>query len=390
MEFGFTEEQERFRREVRDFLEEELAKGSFEVRDDAWVIGYSPQFSRKLGERGWIGLTWPVEYGGRGLSYLDRLIYTEEVLRYGSPVGAHWFAERQIGPSILAYGTDEQKEKFLPRIIRGELIFGLGLSEPEAGSDLASVRTLALERDDCYVINGQKVWTRGAPHADYIYLVVRTDPDAPKHRGISEVIVDMETPGITVSPLLFMTGQHHHNEVFFDDVRVPKTSLIGEKNRGWYQIARQLDYERSGMERLMSNYPLFKNIVGFAKETQRDGRPLSKDPLVRQKLAELQVGFEMGRLLIYQVAWYLSQGIVPNYQAAMAKTYCTEFCQRLASTAMQILGPYGQLRPGSKWIPFLPGATETYMFSPGYTIQAGTSEILRNIIATRGLELPAG
>ena len=390
MEFGFSEEQERFRKEVRDFLEGELEKGSFEAEDDAWVIGYSPEFSRRLGERGWIGLTWPREYGGGGLSYLDRLIYTEEVLRYGAPVGAHWFAERQIGPSILAYGTEEQKEEFLPRITQGELIFGLGLSEPEAGSDLASVRTLALEKDDCYVINGQKVWTSGAHHSDYVYLVVRTDPDAPKHRGISEFIVDMKTPGISVRPLLFMTGKHHHNEVFFDDVRVPKTSLIGEKNRGWYQIARQLDYERSGMERLMSNYPLFRNIVEYARATLRDGRPLSQDPLVRQKLAELHVGFEVGRLLIYQVAWFLSQGVVPNYQTAMAKAYCTEFCQRLASTAMQILGPYGQLRPGSKRIPFLPGATETYMFSPGYTIQAGTSEILRNIIATRGLGLPAG
>jgi alkylation response protein AidB-like acyl-CoA dehydrogenase len=250
---------------------------------------------------------------------------------------------------------------------------------------LASVQTTALEEGDWFVINGQKVWTTGAHLADFCYLVVRTDPNAPKkHRGISELIVDMKSPGITVRPLIDITGAHDLNEVFFDNVHVPKKMLIGQKNRGWYQIASQLDYERSGIERVMSNYPLFMDIIKLAKE-----KGLGKDPLIRHKLTQLSIEFEVGRLLCYRVAWLLSQGIVPNYEAAMAKAFCTEFEQRLANVASQILGLYGQLMPGSE-VSLLKGrVARAYLCSPAYTIQAGTSEILRNIVATRGLGLPS-
>ncbi|MFQ5827389.1 MAG: acyl-CoA dehydrogenase family protein, partial [Dehalococcoidia bacterium] len=250
MDFKLTEEQERFRQEIRGFLEEEMKAGTFQPTPDAWLEGFSPEFSRKIAQRGWIGLTWPRQYGGQERSYLDRLIYTEEVLRYGAPVCAHWPGDRQVGPSLIHYGTEEQRQEFLPQIIRGEMFFCLGMSEPEAGSDLASLRTRAEEKEDCFVINGQKVWTGSAHLADYVYLVVRTDPDVAKHKGISEFIVDMKTPGIEVRPLVDLVGMHHLNEVYFDNVRVPKSALIGQKNNGWYQIAAQLDYERSGMERL--------------------------------------------------------------------------------------------------------------------------------------------
>jgi alkylation response protein AidB-like acyl-CoA dehydrogenase len=385
MDFRFTPEQEALREEVRRFLDEELPRESLEIKEDNWVNGFSPRFSRKLGQRGWIGMTWPPQYGGQGKSYLDRLIVTEELLRRGAPVFAHWLGDRQVGPAILAYGSEEQKREFLPRICRGEIVFCIGMSEPEAGSDLASLQTRAVEEGEDFIINGQKVWTSGAQHADYCYLVARTDPTVAKHRGISEFIVDMKLPGITVRPLEDLTGQYHLHEVFFDNVRVPRTALIGTKNRGWYQIASQLDYERSGIERLMSNYPLFQELLELARE-----KGWTRNPVVRHKLAELMVEFEVGRLLIYRVAWLLSQGVVPNYEAAMAKFFGTEFEQRLADAITRILGLYGQLLPGSPRALLSGRAARAYLYSPAYTIQGGTSEILRNIVALRGLGLPGG
>jgi len=391
MDFRFTDEEVEFRKEVRDFLEGELRNSSFEVHSDAWLCGFSPEFSRKMGEKGWIGLCWPKEYYGKGKSYIYRLVLTEELLRCGAPAAAHWFGDRQMGPSLIRHGSAEQKEYFLPRIARGEAYFGIGMSEPDVGSDLASVKTRAVEDGDDYVIDGQKVWTSGAHYVDYLYLVARTDPDAPKHKGISEFIVDMKLPGIEVRPLVDMTGAHHYNEVFFNNVRVPKRMLVGEKNRGWYQIAAQLDFERSGIERLMTNYPLYRDLIEYVKNTKRRGAPLAEERVVRHKLADLQVQYEVGRLLTYRVVWVLDQGRLPNYEAAMAKAFCTEFEQRLAMVATQIPGTYGQLRQGSKCVPpeFRESATESYLFSPGYSIQGGTSEILKNIVALRGLGLPA-
>jgi alkylation response protein AidB-like acyl-CoA dehydrogenase len=390
MEFRFTEEQENLRQEIRQFLEEELKNGNFEVHCDAWMGGYSPEFSRKIGQRGWIGLCWPREWYGQGKSYMDRMVLTEEIVRYGAPAAAHWFADRQMGPSIIRYGSDEQKEYFLPRIARGELVFGIGMSEPEAGCDLASLRTKATEDGDSYILNGQKVWTSGAHHIDYLYLIARTDPEAPRHRGISEFIVDMHLPGIEVRPLIDMTGGHHYNEVFLDNVRVPRSSMVGEINHGWYQIAEQLDYERSGVERLMTNYPIYQDLIEYAKQTNHGGKPLAEQPTVRNRLADLTVRYEVGRLLTYRVAWVLDQGRPPTTEAAMAKAFCTSFEQYMVHVATQLPGLYGQLRQGSKWIPpaFRESAVESYLFSPGYTIQGGTSEILKNITAIRGLQLP--
>ncbi|MDH5406727.1 MAG: acyl-CoA dehydrogenase family protein, partial [Candidatus Aminicenantes bacterium] len=258
MDFRLSEEQEKFRQEARDFLEGEIKQGLWEPSCDAWIMGHDPQFSKRVAQRGWIGLTWPKEHGGQGRSYVDRLILTEEMLRYGAPAACHWFADRQIGSAIVHYGTEEQKRELLPMILKGEAYVGLGMSEPDAGSDLASLKTRAVEDGDYYVIDGQKTWTSGGSHMNWIYLVARTDPDAPKHRGISEFFFEISLPGINVQPIVDITGGVHFNEVFFDGVRIPKKCLIGEKNRGFYQILNQLDYERSGMERLMANYPLFE------------------------------------------------------------------------------------------------------------------------------------
>ena len=388
MDFKFTDEQEAFRQEVRSFLEEELSKGTFEPGCDGWIQGYSPEFTKKVAEKGWIGLTWPTEYGGGGRSNIDRLILTEEMLRYGAPAACHWFADRQIGRAVLAYGTDEQKKELLPLILKGEAYVGLGMSEPEAGSDLASLKTRAVEDGDYYVIDGQKMWTSCARFMTHVYLVARTDPDAPKHRGISEFVIDAGLPGITIRPTIDITGSEAWGEVFYDNVRVHKKYLIGEKNRGFYQILNQLDYERAGLERLMGNYPLFDAIVKFTKETEQDGKPLCEDTLIRQKLAQLQVEFEIGRLLTYRVVLVMDEGRAPNVEAAMAKAYCTTFEQRLASVATDILGLYGQLLAESKWAPILGMAPHSYLGSKGYSLQAGTTEVLKNVVATRGLGLP--
>jgi alkylation response protein AidB-like acyl-CoA dehydrogenase len=384
MDFGFTEKQNKFRQEVRHFLEEEIKKGYWKPACDAWIQGFDPAFTKRVAQRGWIGLTWPKEYGGQGLSYIDRLILTEEMLRYGAPAACHWFADRQIGGSIVTYGTDEQKRELLPKIIAGEAYIGLGMSETEAGCDLASLQTRAIEDGDCYIINGQKTWTSGGSFVNYFYLLARTDPEAPKHRGISEFIIPADLPGINRIPMIDITGTEAWNDVFFDGVRVPKKCLIGEKNHGFLQALQQLDYERSGMERLMGNYPLFDAIVQFTKENK-----LSQESVIRNKLAQLRIEFEVGRLLIYRVALVMDEGRAPNREAAMSKAYSTAFEQRLAKAAMEVLGPYGQLVSDSKLAPVRGLAVHSYLASKGYSLQAGTSEILKNILATRGLGLPS-
>ena len=388
MDFEFTEEQNRFRKEVRDFLEGELKQGNFQPACDAWIQGFSPEFTKKVAERGWIGLTWPKEHGGQGRSHMDRFILAEEMLRYGAPAALHWMSDRQIGGSILTYGTEEQKQEYLPKIVKGETYFALGMSEPETGSDLASLKTRAVEDGDEFVIDGQKMWTSLAEYMNYIYLLVRTDPEAPRHRGISELIFKADRPGITVKPTIDITGTVAWGEVFYDGVRVPKSSLIGEKNRGFYQVVNQLAYERSGLERLMGNYALFDAIIQFVKETKRNGKPMSQDALIRDKLAQLEVEFEIGRLLTYRVALVIDGGRAPAIEAAMAKAYCTDFAQKLATLATDMLGLYGQLLAESKWAPIFGMAPHSYLGSKGYSLQAGTSEILRNIVATRGLGLP--
>jgi alkylation response protein AidB-like acyl-CoA dehydrogenase len=384
MDFGFTEDQNKFRQEVRNFLEDEIKKGYWEPACDAWIQDFNPEFTKRVAQRGWIGLTWPKEHGGQGLGYIDRLILTEEMLRYGAPAACHWFADRQIGGSIVTYGTEEQKRELLPKIIGGEAFIGLGMSEPGAGSDLASLQTRAIEDGDDYIINGQKTWTSGGSFVNYFYLLARTDPEAPKHRGISEFIIPADLPGIKRIPMIDITGTEAWNDVFFDEVRVPKKCLIGEKNRGFLQALHQLDYERSGMERLMGNYPLFEAIIQFTKENN-----LSQESVIRNKLAQLQIEFEVGRLLIYRVALVMDEGRAPNWEAAMSKAYSTSFEQKLASAAMEVVGPYGQLIGDSKLVPVRGLAAHSYLGSKGYSLQAGTSEILKNILAIRGLGLPS-
>ena len=384
VDFKLTPAHEAFREEIRGFLRLELPAERRSVREDGWVVGFSRAFSEKLGKRGWLGLTWPREYGGQGRSVLERLILTEELLRAGAPVAAHWLGDRQVGPSILRFGTAEQRREILPRITAGAIVFCVGLSEPNAGSDAAAVITRAVEDGDGFVIRGQKIWTSFAHQADYCYLVARTDASGPKHKGISEFIVPMTTPGITVRPLLDMTGEHHFNEVFFEDARVPRTALIGQKDRGWYQIAVQLDHERGGIERVLSNWPLLEDALAALR-----GSAVLRDPVMRDRLAGLRVDLEIARLMVYRIAWLADHGRVPNVEAAVAKSFGTELEQRIAETVaglfqMSALGLAGTARAA------LGGrVARAQLYAPAYTIQGGTSNILRSIIAHRGLGLPA-
>ena len=384
MDFRLTAAQEALREEVRAFLGATLPRYQSEPPSDAWMVGFSREFSREFAARGWIGYTWPARYGGREGSYLERLVITEECLRAGAPVAAHWMSDRQIGPALLAYGNEEQRAEFLPKIARAEVVFCIGMSEPNAGSDLASLKTRAVEDGDFFVVDGHKIWTSGAHEADFCYLVARTDPAAPKHKGISELLVDMRAPGITIRPVVDLTGKHHFNEVFFEGVRVHRRYLVGEKNRGWYQIASQLDYERSGMERLLSNWVVHRAVRAFATEAG-----LTADPVLRDKLARLEIELEIGRWMIYRVAWLLTQGVVPNRESATTKAFSTDVEQRVAEVAGEVLGPYAALMPGSRAAKLAGRVARAILFSPAYTIQGGTSQVLRNIIALRALGLPA-
>jgi hypothetical protein len=389
MDFEFTAEQNAFRQEVRGFLEDEIKNGAFRPMCDGWIKGFSPDFSKKIAVKGWLGVTWSQKYGGLGRSHVDRFILTEEILRHGAPAAYHWVAEWQIGRVIYTLGTPEQKQEMLPKILKGEVCFGLGMSEPGAGSDLASLKTRAVEDGDYYIINGQKMWTSSASHVTHIYLMARTDPAAPKQKGISNFIIDRATPGVTIRPTIDMTGVEAWGEVFLDNVRVHKKNLVGEKNRGFYYVLNQLDYERVGMEWLMGNYPLFEAIIRFSKETKRNGKPISEDPLIRNRLAQLQVEFEVGRLLMYRAAQVMDKGKAPNVEAAIAKPFCNSFEKHLAGTAVDILGLYGQLSEESKFAPLMGMAPQSLLAAKGASLQGGTDEVLKGIVATRGLGMPS-
>ena len=287
MEFAFTPDEEAFRQEVRAFLKEELTGHDIERggSPDRWQA--YRDFIKKLADRGWLTLAWPKEAGGQGASHMMQLVYNEEMALHDAP--ATDLGSDRVGPTIMLYGTDEQKQRFLPPIVRGEAVWCQGFSEPSSGSDLASLEMRATQDGDDFLINGSKIWTSLAHFAEWIILLARTDPDAPKHKGISYFLVDMKTPGIEVRPLVDMLGRHQFNQVFFDNVRVPRDSLLGELNRGWYVATATLDFERSGIQRVIGSMRTYEQLVAYAHETMRNGRPLLAEPLIRHQLADLHV-----------------------------------------------------------------------------------------------------
>ena len=364
MDFAWTPEQVALRQQAREVAADAVAR--FGRTNDSWINGFSSEFAKELAALGWIGLTWPEEFGGGGRPPIDRLIIGEELIAAGAPIAAMWFADRQMGPTLIAFGRPDQQQAFLPGILAGESTWSIGMSEPEAGSDLASLKTTARNDGDEWVIDGQKIWTSFGAVADYCYLICRTSTDGPPHQGISEIIVPMDTPGIDVRPITDMTTNRHFCEVFFDGVRVPTTNLVGTEGGAFKQTMRQLEHERGGIDRLVSNHALYRIAVERAD---------TADPLVRQSIAALETAYRIGRILVAREV--LRQA--PAGFSAATKCFCTEHEWRVAQFVAGVLGPEATL-----WS----DVTAGLMYAPGYTIMGGTSNVMRNILGERVLGLP--
>lgn len=391
MEFKFSPEDEEFRKQLREFVQQELPsdwEGGGRWPEE-WNWEQTRQMRQSLAEKGWLTMHWPEEYGGQDASPVRSAIYNEELAYMRAP-GRDIFGVRMLGPTLMIHGSEEQKQTHLPPIARGEVQWCQGYSEPESGSDLASLSTRAVRDGDDYIINGAKIWTTLAHRADWIMCLARTDPDAPKHRGISFILVDMKTPGVEVRPIVNMSGGHEFNQVIFDNVRVPRRNVVGEENRGWYVAVTLLDFERSGIDYSAMSRRLLDEIREYATERQQNGQSLVKAPWVRNLLADRYIETEVARLMAYNVAYMQGEGLVPNREASMSKVFGSETLQRTTMAGMEILGPYGILGRDEKWAPLSGRMQEHWMISFSHKIAAGTSEVQRNIIAGRGLGLPRG
>jgi len=390
MDFRFTPEEEAFRAEVREFLRAELPPGWEEQFDTETEMGadaqseFAKQFNKKLAARNWLALPWPKEYGGLGASVMQQVVFNEEMAYAGAPTGFN-MGVAWVGPCLMIYGTEEQKRRFLPRITSLEDVWCTLYSEPGAGSDLASLQTRAVRDGDEWVINGQKIWTSGAHRSNWGWLAARTDPNAPKHKGISMFVVPMDAPGITIRPLINMAGGHGFNEVFFENVRIPADYLVGQENQGWYQLAVALDFERSSIAGSARARRFWEDLLRFAKENPSFGR---REVVLR--LVEVGIEIDIAKFLSYRVASLQQAGKIPNYEATIAKLFSSELGQRLARTGMDLLGLYGQLHPKSKWARLKGRVERYYQLSVAETIAGGTSEVIRSVAAIRGLGLPRG
>lgn len=366
------------RTQVRDFLQREIDAGTFEPGLGPGLNRHSPDFSRKCGEQGFIGMTWPEEYGGHQHSFLERYVVTEELLAVGAPVWAHWVADRQSGPVLLRYACEEVRRDILPKIVRGECYFCIGMSEPDSGSDLFAARSKAEPTDGGWRINGRKSWTSNAHRSHYMIALLRTSPPSEDDRrhGLSQFLIDMQTPGITVTPIINMTGNHDFNEVVFDDVLVPENHLIGEIDMAWKQATSELAYERSGPERFLETITVLYALIDLAAANPGERLTEGIGRLVAQ-LATL-------RNMSLSVAGMLEAGELPEIEAALVKDLGTNWEQALPAKARD-LAPTGQSNAGNR-MSFDQTLAYATLIAPKLTIQGGTREILRGIIA-RGLGL---
>lgn len=365
------------RAEVRVFLREELASGGFEPECDSWLRGYDPTFARKLGERGWLGMTWPKRYGGGERSPRERYVVIEELLAAGAPVAGHWIAERQVGSSILRHGTEEQKQRLVPPIARGESIFGACYSEPDVGSDLASVKARAQRVDGGWSLSGTKVWTSQGHHADHLFVLCRTsDGGGVKQRGLSMLIVEMPAKGLTVRPIRLLTGEHHFNEMIFEGVEVPDSMVLGAEGDGWKIVTGDLAMERSGPERFMSTAPLLREMIRRAAGLPGDSR-------LQIAIGELVSRFWALRSMSIGVAALMEQGHEPAVEAALVKDLGTRFEGDVAHAARQLFPMIPSLDSADPLENF---AAQSILHAPAFTLRGGTNEVLRGIVA-RGLGL---
>jgi acyl-CoA dehydrogenase len=370
----------RLRGEVRDFLAAERGAGAFEPRCDSWLAGWDEEFSRRLGARGWLGMTVPEEYGGHGRSALERYVVTEEVLAAGAPVAAHWVADRQTAPALLRYGSPGLRQRYLPAIARGECYFAIGLSEPDVGSDLAATATSAVrvegdgEGGGGWELTGTKVWTSGAHRAHAFVVLARSSPPEgrDRHVGLSQFVVELDAPGVTIRPIRLLSGEHHFNEVVLDRVRVGEEMVLGRVGEGWRQITAELAFERSGPERFLSTFPLLSALVGYLA-----GRPDPQRAAARRELGVLVSRLWTLRRLSLSVAGALDRGEVPEVAAALMKDLGTRLENEITDAA-RLLGGVAP-DPAAAGLPGL--LADAVLHAPGFTLRGGTSEILRGVVA---------
>lgn len=396
MNFEFSEEDKSFRKEVIHFAESELLP-HWNEEAVCWPGGYGTMpifdakykefcddFLGKLGSRGWLSLSWPRVYGGRGSMMKHGIV--QDVLGYFMAPNGN-AATLMVAPTILKFGSDKMKEEWLSRIALGKHQFWMGYSEPNAGSDVRNVYTRAVKEGDHYIVNGEKVWASGAHLSDHAWLLVRTGEKDSGHQGLSLLIVDNHSEGITIRPVKNICGIYSFDEVFFNDVRVPQENLVGEEGKGFYYIMNALQYERvilsiGGFRRVMDE------LINFAKTKVLYGKPLSKHTIIRNKIAEMAIEVETLYGLYWRSIWQIDKGELSEVLLSALKLFSTELGQKIAGAGMEILGLYGQLERGSKWAPLRGWLSLGYLDSVSGPIGAGTSEIQRNIIATRGLGLP--
>ena len=403
MDWTDTPEQAAFRNEVRSLIADRLPRhyqmprdASMEAgwdadrkSDDPKRVAVAREWASALAERGWIAPHWPKEYGGAGLSPMEQFIYRSEMAEASAPsVGGS--GVQMLGPMLIVHGTPEQKQQHLSGILSGDVIWAQGYSEPGSGSDLASLQTRAVHDGDEYVINGQKIWTSGAQFSDRLFVLARTDPDAPKHRGISFLLLDQKTPGISVRPLINMGWEHGFNETFFEDVRVPLSNRVGEENRGWYVGMTLLDFERSNITGAIDTRRSLKGLRDYVQTDEGAARSrLSGLSALRGELADRFIETEVLFNFSFRIISMQDAGLIPNYEASTSKLFNSELLQRSSNTAMKIFGLHSGLWERDR-APLRAQFTRTYVSSVSATIAAGTSEVQRNIIATRGLGLPRG
>ena len=394
MDFKLTPEQEALRKEFDDFFREEMkhAPPEFEhggrgtSTEEGWK--FHLEMAKKLGAKGWISRAWPKEYGGQDAPIIEQMIFNEVRAYHGAP-GVDMFGIGMLAPTLMVAGSDEQKKRFLPPIGRGEAMWCQGWSEPNAGSDLASLTTKAVREGDHYIINGQKIWTSSAHRADWSFMLARTDPTQRRSRGISFFLVDMKSPGVTTRLIENMDRSYTFNEVFFDDVKVLVENRVGEENQGWAVTRQTMNFERSNVGRFAEIGRTLELLIKYVKETKRDGKPLAENPLVRQKIAQLAVDNEAGRALAFRIAWEQTKGglVMAAYMASAAKVYGSELSQRVAYVGCELMGMHSQIE--EKGLAPIGGRfAHDYQNCCGMNIAAGSSEVQRNLIAWVGLGLP--
>jgi acyl-CoA dehydrogenase len=368
---------EKLRAEVREFLAADRSEFGWLPHIDSWISSWDPEFSRRLGARGFLGMTIPTEYGGGGLGHVDRFVVIEELLAAGAPIAAHWVADRQAAPSILKYGNDVQRRRFLPSIARGECYFAIGMSEPESGSDLASVQTRAIAVDGGWELTGTKLWTSGAHHAHAFIVLARSAPldTAHRHAGMSQFVVALDSPGIEIRPIRLLTGAHHFNEVVMTKVFVPDDMVLGEIGSGWEQCTTELGFERSGPERILSTQPLLDEFVADARH--------SETPWAASALGDLISQLSALRQLSASVAAALSDGQPVGVAAAAVKDLGTRYEAAVVDAAAQTSGAEPDVDSSDEMSRLL---AEAILHAPGFTLRGGTNEILSGVVA-RGLGL---